>query len=101
MRGSTVGILHVASGELTFSIMAGWKFFSCLGILFCFIHNPTQITCLFFIEVFGCFCPGIESCKSQYMLGIHIPTSGYRNNLDDVTRCVEAPWAYFMLLQVN
>ena len=26
MRGSTVAILHVASGELTFSIMAGWKF---------------------------------------------------------------------------
>ena len=36
---------------------------------------------LVFMEVFGCFCLGIELCKSQYMSGIHIPTSGYRNNL--------------------
>ena len=42
MRGSTVVILHVASGELTFSIMAGWKFFSCLGILFCFVCSEKQ-----------------------------------------------------------
>ena len=42
MRGSTVGIFHVASGELTFSIMAGWKFFSCLGILFCFVCSEKQ-----------------------------------------------------------
>ena len=43
------------------------------------IHTQSNTNnVLVFIEVFGCFCPGIESCKSQYMLGIHIPTSGYR-----------------------
>ena len=46
------------------------------------IHTQSNTNnVLVFIEVFGCFCPGIELCKSQDMLGIHIPTSGYRNNL--------------------
>ena len=37
-----IRILHVASNELTFSIMAGWNF-SCLGILlFCLVCSEEQ-----------------------------------------------------------
>ena len=43
MRGSIVCILHVASDELTFGIMAGWRFFPCLAILlFCFVCSEKQ-----------------------------------------------------------